>query len=106
MTWDMATLWRSDLAAVVIMVGLGLFCVATQRNLIKVLIGIEVLARAVTLCLVSAGLNLDKQGVASALTIVCITLDAAVVAVALALVVNAARHYGGISARRLTRLKG
>jgi len=101
-----AGFWSQDLLVVALMFGLGLWCIVSQRNMIKILIGIELLARGVTLCLIAAGFGLGGGGVAQAMTIVVITLDAAVVAVALALVVNARRHYGAIDTRRLTRLRG
>lgn len=101
-----AGFWSQDLFVVALMFGLGLWCILAQRNMIKILIGIELLARGVTLCFVAAGYGLGLGGVAQAATVVVITIDAVVVAIALALAVNAYRHYGAIDTRRLTRLRG
>jgi len=100
------SLWQQDLFCVIVMFALGLWCIFSQRNMIKILIGVEIMARAATLCLISAGFVLEKGAVAQAIAIMVITIDAAVVAVALALVVNAKRHFGAVNTGRLTRLRG
>jgi len=98
--------WSQDLLVVVLLFGLGIWCIISHRNMIKILIGVEILARAVTLSLASAGYMLGEGALAQALVMMVIVIDAAVVAVALALVVNAYRHFGAVDTRRLTRLRG
>ena len=46
---------------------LGLFCVISQRNLIKIVIGIEIMGKAVILNFITAGFYQNNSGVAQAI---------------------------------------
>lgn len=85
---------------------LGLYCLLSMRNLIKLLIGIEIIAKGVTLALISAsaakGLILTGQS----LVITFIVVEVSAIAVALALVINLYRHTGSLDVKKLTKLKG
>lgn len=85
---------------------LGLYCLLSMRNLIKLLIGIEVIAKGVTLALISAstvkGLILTGQS----LVITFIVIEVCVIAVALALVINLYRHTRSLDVKKLTKLRG
>lgn len=93
------------ITAVIIFV-LGLFCIIANRNMIKTLIGIEILNRAITLTFVSTGFYRGESALAQAVAVLSITIDAVVVAIALSLIINAKRLYGDVNSELLTRLKG
>jgi NADH:ubiquinone oxidoreductase subunit K len=95
-----------DLAALAVVFAVGLFTIISQRNMIKTIIGLEIMARGITLAFITSGYLLGQPGVAQAVTILVITIDATVVALALALMVNAHRHFGGLDLSKLTRLRG
>jgi len=99
------TLTFNFAVAVVIFV-LGLFCIVANRSMIKTLIGIEILNRAVTLTFISSGFFGGKIALAQSVAVLSITIDAVVVAVALSIIINAKRLYGDINTELLTRLKG
>jgi NADH:ubiquinone oxidoreductase subunit K len=71
---------------------------------VKTVIGIEILAKAVTLNLVWAGHFQNRVALGEALAVIAIAIDAVVVAILMSLVVTAHRHYG-TGPRALTRLK-
>ncbi|MEO0124585.1 MAG: NADH-quinone oxidoreductase subunit NuoK [candidate division WOR-3 bacterium] len=85
---------------------IGLYCLLSMRNLIKLLIGIEIIAKGVTLALISAssvkGLILTGQS----LVITFIVVEVCAIAVALALVINLYRHTGSLDVKKLTKLRG
>jgi len=85
---------------------LGLFCVISQRNLIKIIIGIEIMGKAVILNFITAGYYQNNVEVAQAIVMTAILIDAIIVAVMLALVVNVFRVNRGILADQIARLKG
>src|SRR5690554_6811030 len=99
-------MFSAEITAAIIIMGLGLFCIIINRNLIKILIGIEILNRAVTLLLVSSGYYGSNLALAQVIAVLSITVEAIVAAVALALIINAKKLYGDVNSGLLTRLKG
>jgi multisubunit Na+/H+ antiporter MnhC subunit len=84
----------------------GLYCIAFSRNLLRVLIGTELLSKAVTLLLALAGAVTGRVGLAEALVVTVIVMEVVVVAVAAGVVVGVYRHHGSARVRLLTRLGG
>jgi NADH:ubiquinone oxidoreductase subunit K len=88
---------------------IGLYCLATKRNMIRLIIGIEIMVNAANLNFIvfSAywrGGFIDP--LAHSLVIVSTALVGCVTAVALTIVVYAYRHYGTLDVRELRRLRG
>jgi NADH:ubiquinone oxidoreductase subunit K len=84
----------------------GFFCVVVTRNLVRTLIGIEVLSKAVTLLLVVAGYTTGRTALAQACVITLIMIEAVVVAVAAGIIVNVVRHTDSLDRRNLEELRG
>jgi multicomponent Na+:H+ antiporter subunit C len=85
---------------------LGLFCVISQRNLIKIVIGLQIMGKAVILNFITAGYHQNNSGIAQAIVMTAILIDAIVAAVLLALIVNMFRINMEILADKIARLKG
>ena len=84
---------------------LGAACAVARRNLIMILIGVEVMLNAAGLAFIGASLRwqqLDGQ----AFVIFILTVAASEVAVGLALIVHAYRRTGSVDANRYNLLKG
>jgi len=88
------------------LVFIGIYCLLTMKNLIKLFIGIEVIAKGVTLALIVSGYEHNNIYVAQSLTITFIVVEVSVVATALAIIINIYRHTKSLDIRKLTRLKG
>lgn len=89
----------------VILFGLGAVCAVARRNLIMILIGVEVMLNAAGLALVAASLRwgrLDGQ----AFVLFIFAVAASGVAVGLALIVYLQRRTGSADANRYSVLKG
>lgn len=84
----------------------GLYCIMVSRNLIRILIGIELLTKAVTLLFVVAGAVTGRVALAQALVITLVVIEVVAITVAAGIVIGAYRQNGSIDARRLTELKG
>lgn len=95
-----------SLAFVLIIFFVGLYTLLTNRNLIKIIIGIEILAKAVTLNLIWAGHFQNRIALGEALTILVIAIDAVVLAILMSLAVASHKHYGTVDVDAMTRLKG
>lgn len=85
---------------------IGFFAMITRTNLLQVIIGLEVMARGVSLLFILGGSVHDSVDVAQALVITTILIEAVTVAVALSLVVATYNHHKSLSIASLRRLKG
>lgn len=84
----------------------GLYCLLVSRNLIRILIGMELLTKAVTLLLVLAGAVTSRMALAQALVITLIVVEVVAITVAAGIVIGAYRQNGSLDVKRLTELKG
>jgi len=85
---------------------IGMFAMITRTNLLQVIIGLEVMARGVSLLFILGGHHHGSMNVAQALVITTILIEAVTVAVALSLVVAAYNQHKSLSIASLRRLKG
>ena len=85
---------------------IGLFCLLTQRNVIKQVIGLKIMLQGVTLSLIHAGRLRGDVEFAEAMVISALIVEAVVIAIALALIVNVFRHYPSGDVGYLDRLRG
>jgi len=84
---------------------MGAACAVSRRNLIMILVGVEIMLNAAGLAFIAASLKwqqLDGQ----IFVIFILTVAAAEVAVGLALIVYAHRRTGSVDANRYSLLKG
>jgi NADH-quinone oxidoreductase subunit K len=75
--------------------GLGMFCLLVRRNLIMMLLGIEVMLNAGSLAFVAAALNWQQMD-GQAMVIFILTVAATEVSVGLALIVALYRRTGSV----------
>ena len=85
---------------------IGLCATITRTNLLQLVIGLEVMARGVSLVFILGGLQARARAAAQAVVITSILIEAVTVAIALSLVVAAYRHNKTLSITALRRLKG
>jgi multisubunit Na+/H+ antiporter MnhC subunit len=112
--------WLSPLNTTlsVLLFVLGLYCLLTQRKVIKQVIGLKIMLQGVTLGLIHAGHLVGTRGGASAdtsknalrlaeaMVISALIVEAVVIALALAMIVNVYRHYPSGDIDRLDTLQG
>lgn len=92
---------------------IGLYTLATNRNMIKLVIGIEILVAAVNLNFLAFAAFTSGPSVlgpidpvAQTFVVLSICVGGAIAAVALALIRASYRHYGTLDIRELRRLRG
>jgi len=99
-------LWQLYMLAIIVLVAIGIYCLLARRNLIQLLIGIEVIAKGVTLSFILAGFFQGNEHIAQAIVITIIFIEAITVAVAMSLIVIAQRHTGSLNITDFRRLRG
>ncbi len=84
----------------------GLYCIFASHNLIRVVVGIEMLTKAVTLMLALAGALTGRMATAEAFIITLIVMEVVAIAVATGLVVGIFKHHGSARTKFIRVLKG
>jgi len=106
MTKEAAELLSIFGLGVVLTVVVGFYSLLTTRNLIRALIGLEVLTKGVTLLIVVAGHVVGRLGLAQALAITLIVVEVAVIVAGISIVLCVHRSTGDVDASQLRNVKG
>ena len=97
------------LACTIALYLIGIYCLTTKRNIIRLILGIEILINAANLNFIVFS-TYWKPGFtdpfAHSIVILSIALAGCVSAVGLVIVIYAYRHYGTLDVRELKRLRG
>lgn len=91
--------------AVVGLLGVGFYGLLFTRNLIKVVVALQILVKGVMLALVMAGSMTGKLQVGQSMALTVIVADTIVAVVGLALAVQVRRRIGTLDLKSLTTLR-
>ena len=94
------------LFGVAALLGFGFYGLLIARNLIKVVMVLQILIKAVILALVLAGKLGGNPGLGQSTAATVIVADTIVAVVALALAVQVRRRFGAIAATKISTLRG
>lgn len=94
------------LIGVVSLLGVGLYGLLITRNLIKLVMVLQILVKAAILALVLAGNVGGNPGLGQSTAVTVIVVDTIVAVVALALVVQVRKRIGTLDVSQITTLKG
>jgi multisubunit Na+/H+ antiporter MnhC subunit len=97
--------WLLSIGAFLVLIA-GFYCLIASYNLIRALIGLELLTKSVTLFIILAGYATGRMGLAQALAITLIIIEVVVIAVAVGIVLCVFKHTKSIDARLLRNIKG
>lgn len=92
--------------AVIGLVGAGLYGLLITRNLIKVVIALQILVKGALLALVAAGQASEQVNLGQSLAVTVIVADTIVAVVGLGLAVQAKRLLGTLDVKALSNLRG
>lgn len=100
-----------NLETVILFVGLlmiiaGCYCMIRTYHMLKIIIGIEVAIKAVTLFLILAGYMNGHIGLAQAYVVTAIVIEVVVIVVFGGVAIRLYKKYGNMDIRNLTTLKG
>jgi len=91
---------------IVILLVAGVYCLLVAENVIRILIGIEIMTKAATLAIVLAGYMTGRESLAQCLAITLIIVEVAVIAVASGITVGIFKQNGSLDTSELKSLKG
>jgi multisubunit Na+/H+ antiporter MnhC subunit len=85
---------------------LGVYMLILYRNLLRLIIAVEVVAKGVTMIFLAAGLHRQDIGFIQSLIVTFIIVETVLAAIMLALAVRAHKIYGSLDIRNLSKLRG
>jgi NADH-quinone oxidoreductase subunit K len=94
------------LLAILVLLGIGLYGLLAVRNLIKIVIVLQILGKSALLALIAAGNASGQINLGQSLALTVIVADTVVAAIGLALAVQVRRQLGTLDARELGKLRG
>jgi NADH-quinone oxidoreductase subunit K len=94
------------LVAVFGLFGIGLYGLLVLRNLVKLVIALQIMVKAVLLAFVAAGSASGQINLGQSLALTVIVADTIVATIGLALAVQVRRHFGTLDVNELSMLKG
>jgi multisubunit Na+/H+ antiporter MnhC subunit len=106
MTCDMGAFFSLSVLFIVLLSVTALYCILASHNLIRILIGLELLTKGVTLLIAVAGYVTGRMAVAQTFIITIIVVEVVVIAVAAGIVIGVHRHNRDLDATRLDNLRG
>jgi NADH-quinone oxidoreductase subunit K len=94
------------LFGVVLLLAVGFYGLLITRNLIKIVLVLQILVKAVVLALVLAGKQSGNLGLGQSIAATVIVADTVVAVVALALAVQVRRRAGTLDIAKISTLRG
>ena len=88
------------------LLGVGLYGLLVIRNLIKIVVALQIAAKAAILALVAAGQTSGQVNLGQSLAATVIVADTIVAVVGLALAVQVRKRFGTLDVKALSTLKG
>ena len=94
------------LFGVILLLAIGFYGLLITRNLIKIVLVLQVLVKAVVIALVLAGKQSGNLGLGQSIAATVIVADTVVAVVALALAVQVRRRTGTLDLAKISTLRG
>lgn len=93
-------LWTYGIFVILLFI-IGLYCVLITYNLIRALIGVEILIKGVTLLIIVVG-HIDKHlALAQEMIITLIVIEAVIMVVAMGIILKVHSHYKTLDSRNM-----
>jgi NADH-quinone oxidoreductase subunit K len=99
------TTLQITLIGVLGLIGIGLYGLLITRNLIKVVVALQVLVKGALLAIVAAGAASGKINLGQSLAVMVIVVDTVVAVIGLALALQVKRRMGTLDVKELSTLK-
>lgn len=87
------------------LLGIALYGLLATRNLIKVIVALQIVVKGAMLLLIAAGRLQGQMAIAQSLALTVIVADTIVAVLGLALAVQVRRHVGTLDVKALSRLR-
>jgi len=91
---------------VLLLLIIGLYCIFATFNLMRLLIGLELMIKAVTLLLINVGYSNGHLGLAQSLVITLIVIEVVVMVVGVGIILGLHNYHKSLNTKYIKLLKG
>ena len=92
--------------AILFLFGLGLYALLTMRNLVRLILALQVMVKGTILLIIAAGNIQEQMGTAQSMALTFIIADTSVAVLGLALAVQVKRVTGSLDTKDISKLRG
>lgn len=94
------------IVGVVALLAVGFYGLLISRNLIKVVVALQILGKAALLALITAGSISDQINLGQSFTLTVIVADTVVAVIGMAFAIQIKRRVGTLDVKQLSKLQG
>lgn len=94
------------LIAAGLLIAIGLYGIVVTRNLMRIVLSVEILAKAVTLVMIGAGYETGLMGQAQAYVVTIIVVEVMLLVIATGILYGVFKNNGSLMTHDLNNLKG
>lgn len=84
----------------------GFYYILATRNMIRILLGAEILTKAVTIAIIVVGYVTNNMALAQSLVVIIIITEVFIIAVAAGVIIQIYKHTGSVDARYIRNIRG
>ena len=102
----MSLLFTLFLIGASLLIAIGVYGIVVTRNLMRIILSVEILTKAVTLVMIGAGYETGQMGVAQSFVITIIVVEVMLLVIATGILFGVYRNNGSLMTDQLNNLKG
>lgn len=91
---------------IILILIVGFYYILVTRNLIRILLGIEIITKAALLAIIVVGYITNNLPLAQTLAIIMIVIEVFVVAITAGIIIQIYKRTGSVDARNIKNLRG
>lgn len=91
---------------IILLLIIGFYYILATRNLIRILLGVEIITKAALLAIILAGYITNNIPLSQSLAIIMIIIEVFVVAIAAGIIIQIYKRTGSLNARNIRNLRG
>lgn len=93
------------LISILFLFGLGLYALLTMRNLVRLILALQVMVKGIIILIIVAGNTQDQMGTAQSMALTFIIADTIVAVLGMALAVQVKRVTGSLDTKEISKLR-
>lgn len=106
MNYESLVLFKLYLITAPILFVIGIYAIMATRNIIAMIIGLEIMTKGVTILLAAAGYFNGKPHLVEPLIITMIVVEVVVLTVSAGYIINIAKKHNSLDVKNIKNLKG
>ena len=105
MNYETLMLFKLYLITMPVLFVIGIYSIIITRNIISIIIGLEIMTKGVTILLAAAGFFNDKADLVEPLIITMIVVEVVILIISSGYIVNIAKKYDSLDTENLKNIK-